>query len=458
MFQKGDLMPPGFNSPETLFSCYGPMLFIFNGFFIKLIGANIFASKIGGVISGNLSVLLLFFTLRKKLGNRISLICCGYLVIIYLYPTYLWLCTFWNRPDPYILFFISLGLLCATGGKKLTAIIVSGLALGAVVNLKIIEGFYFIPIYVLLYLRYGIREAITSLIIAVGASIFPFVLFKNLSLQNYIISLGILAKQGLVVKIFIENMAYVFSVMLLPLLFLIVLIFTVSIKNMKKVYRENKLYILALFISTITVAVFASKVGSGINSVIPVALLSAYSLSFFYEYAGDKKIFLENNSTGFILTVSLWVIISVAVYPILGKEVKLIKRFNKKSIRATDVASDINKIMKEYKGSSIEMGYGGNYSSTLLRPLLVFANNHYLIDPCSLMDRGAAGLTISKETISYLAKCKNTIFLIPKGGRPFEIYSFLDYNQLFSEEFKKAFFVNYELKEQTKYFDIWRCR
>jgi hypothetical protein len=463
MFQKGDLVYRSLNLPETTIFYYGPMLFILDGFFIKLFGANIFAAKIGGVISGNLSLLLLFFALRKKLGDRFSLICCGYLALIYIYARVFSTlsCTYWNRPDPYILFFISLGLLCAAQNKKWIAIIVSGLALGAVANLKITEAFYFIPIYALIYLRYGIRKVIMSLIIGAVALILPFVLFQNISLQNYIVSLGIaasIAKHGLELRLFNVNMSFVVSAILIPILFLITLIFTTGIENLNKVYRENKLYIGSFFISTMIVAVLGSKPGSDANHMMPVVLLSVYALSFFYEYKNDVKLFSQNVSLTLISAVSIWVIVSVIAWPTLLKEVRFIKKFNQRSIHESDVVSDISNIMKKYKNNTIEMGYGGEYGLTFCRPLLVFAKNHYLLDPFSLMDKEFVGLTISQETLSYLTKRKIEIFLIPKGGMPFDLINFLNGKPLFTDEFKKCFLDNYELEEQTKYFDVWSCK
>jgi hypothetical protein len=47
--------------------------------------------------------------------------------------------------------------------------------------------------------------------------------------------------------------------------------------------------------------------------------------------------------------------------------------------------------------------------------------------------------------------------LLPKGEKPFTTISYYDRGQLFSEEFRQAFFTHYKLFETTQHFDLWDC-
>ena len=61
--------------------------------------------------------------------------------------------------------------------------------------------------------------------------------------------------------------------------------------------------------------------------------------------------------------------------------------------------------------------------------------------------------------IQALRSCQVKIWLIPTYKQPFQISSYYDRNiQVFSKEFKKVFFEEYELRGKTRYFDLWLCK
>jgi hypothetical protein len=82
-----------------------------------------------------------------------------------------------------------------------------------------------------------------------------------------------------------------------------------------------------------------------------------------------------------------------------------------------------------------------------------------LVDSAALMDMQKSGLDIPFTTLEVLSSCRTKIWLIPKESPPFQQPSYYPpNNQLFSDEFKKKFFERYELREQTRYFDLWFCK
>jgi hypothetical protein len=105
------------------------------------------------------------------------------------------------------------------------------------------------------------------------------------------------------------------------------------------------------------------------------------------------------------------------------------------------------------------MGYGGKYALTYYRPVLVFSGNPYLIDAVFEMDAALLGMKMPPKTLEILASCQTKIWLIPKGDVPFKLNTFYDgVRETFSDELKSTFLATYELREQTRYYDLWFCK
>jgi hypothetical protein len=65
----------------------------------------------------------------------------------------------------------------------------------------------------------------------------------------------------------------------------------------------------------------------------------------------------------------------------------------------------------------------------------------------------------SQRWIPDLDRCAFRSWLLPKGESPFAVTSFYyDHGPLFSEEFRRAFFSNYELTSNGQIFDVWTCK
>lgn len=137
---------------------------------------------------------------------------------------------------------------------------------------------------------------------------------------------------------------------------------------------------------------------------------------------------------------------------------------------ATAVAGDLERVMHDYPGKHIEMGYGewnSKYELSYLRPALVFAGNPLTIDAVALADMQLSGIdNIPHGTLQYLQECRTQIWLIPKDEPPFamvNVYSLIDprvfpKHLLFSDEFRRIFFQQYRKQNSSKYFDIWECK
>ncbi|MCG6551290.1 MAG: hypothetical protein L7F77_03105, partial [Candidatus Magnetominusculus sp. LBB02] len=153
IFTKGRPVYPALESPDRYSFVYGPVLFIINGYIMKAFGASILTSKLGGVMAALLAVALSFLSFRKFSGVKTSFIAAALLILIFMdFPVV----TFWQRSDPFIIFFVVLALYASSGGSRARAVIVTGICTGICADLKLHSVLYFLPVAALLYTRFGL--------------------------------------------------------------------------------------------------------------------------------------------------------------------------------------------------------------------------------------------------------------------------------------------------------------
>ncbi len=440
---------------------HGPMLYISNGLFLQLLGPSIFSSKIGGIIAGALSLLFMFMLFRKDLGNRTGIILLGYLTWIYLNFANT---TFWNRSDSYILFLVALSLLVLEGKKRIPTAVGLGLILGIVINFKIHTFLYLVPIYFIFYSRHGLKAAILALIPAIAVAVFPFLVFKNINIIDYIGCLVVVSKHPLSYFMLAENLKMVFFYIFLPLSSGI-LIFGERKKTIQLLKNNQKLIIL-LSLTTLILIYASAKEGGGIHHMIPLALIYVGLFSHVITKTladGKAKDTREDKPkiAGAMCVVYaslLWA--SFFASPIYYAKVMTFSSFKKDDQLAAKIYNDIRKIIDKYPQETMEMGYGGQYAYTYFRPMLTFyANARHPLDAAALMHWQRTGYPFPTKAMEFLRDCRVKVFLIPKGGPPFQINNFFNpQEELFSEEFKKTFYQKYTLKESSQFYDIWACK
>jgi hypothetical protein len=459
LFQTGKPIYHGLDSAERYTIPYGPMLYVINGFFLNLLKPSIFSAKIGGILAGGLSLLLIFLGLKKVVGSKIAVFCSAYIslsfVSIYVYFA---AATFWNRSDSFLLMFVALGLLAVVRTNSLWAIILSALSLGISVNLKIHAFLYFLPIYVLLFFQYGICSTLVSLLGSIILTIAPFICLPQVSINNYILWLSEFREQGISFNLLRGNI--IWSLYLVaPIIFLIIYFHYINKREFFNFIKQHKIFIYSILISLIAVDVIGSKEGAGMNHIIPFDPVFSYWFALaLVQTINVKKerVFRSVNKYLFCAYISL-VLALVTVTLLRGvlNETRLIALSTKYNSEPID---EIHQIVKSHPGITIGMGYGGNYDLTYYRPILVYDGNPYLIDAVSVMDAEFLGKNIPPKTLEALSSCQTKLWLIPKGDVPFKLYNYFNHRQVFSDELKSTFLTNYELKEQTKYYNLWFCK
>jgi hypothetical protein len=458
LFEEGNPIYHDLGAAERYTIPYGPMLYVINDFFLKLIKPSIFSAKIGGILAALLSLSLIFVTLKKYIGSQIATFCLAYLSLNWIsINAYFVAAFFWNRSDSFLLMFVALGLLAVLRTNSLLAIIVSSLALGISVNLKIHAILYFLPIYVLLYYRYGIYSALVSLLSSLALAIVPFVTLPQVSLNNYLLWLNEFSVQGISLNILRGNIIWSLYI-LAPLILLLFYFKYINQTDFYAFIHQQKPFVYSLIISLSTVIIIGSKQGAGMNHLIP--FYPAFSYFFVLTLhstitAKREKTLRTSNKYYYCASISL-VLALVTITALRGalNESRLITLSTKYN---SEPINEIHKIIKSNPGITIGMGYGKPYDLTFYRPLLVFSGNPYLIDAVSLMDAEFLGKDVPELTLKSLSSCETKLWLIPTGSLPFQLNNYFNNRPVFSKKFQSKFLEHYQLRAQTKYYDLWLC-
>ena len=459
LFQTGKPIYHELQSAERYTIPYGPALYIINGFFLNLLKPSIFSAKIGGLLAGGLSLLLIFYILKNLIGSKIATLCSAYIslnfIAIYVYFA---AATFWNRSDSFLLMFVALALLAVVRTNSLIAILLSALSLGISINLKIHGILYFLPIYILLYFRHGIYSTLVSILGSLILAIAPFICLQQVSLKNYILWLGEFGKQGISFTLLKGNV--VWSIYLFAPVVLIAIYFATNYKNdFIDFVKEHRILLLSVLISLVAVAVIGSKAGAGMNHLIPFLPLSYYVFALILKQIltlNQDRVFRKTNKYYYCAYIS-FVLALLTVTALRGvlNEIHLLHLANKYN---NEPIQEIQEIIKFHPGITIGMGYGGDYDLTYYRPLLVYRGNPYLIDAVSVMDAEYLGKKLPNETLKAIDSCQIKLWLIPKGGSPFQLYNYFNHRQVFNKEFTNIFLANYERREESNYYDLWFCK
>jgi hypothetical protein len=357
---------------------------------------------------------------------------------------------------------VALALFGVLSSSGWTALMLLSLATGLCFGIKITGVLYFLPIFALLYRRFGMR---TAALAAFGAGVvgcLPFA-FPQISLRNYVLWFHEASRHPLRAVEFLSNLRTAVTISLPALLFLW-WFYERDPKKCSNYLREQKPFLLGLASALGLVTILASKMGAGNHHLLPLYPVIGFLCSDIYS---------QIEATGAVRIVSyasiaravcwLWLASSIATrIPVefLTTEGRLAKRWS----QAAAVTEDVTNIMQAHPGERIEMGYSESYPLTFYRPTLVFAGNPLTLDAPALDDMQLSGLAIPQGTIDYIRSCQTQIWLIPKDDAPFvmpNIYAdarVFPARNLFEDRFRQAFLQAYQKVGSSEYYDLWACR
>lgn len=437
IYLKGAPLYPAVDSPERYAHIYGPMAFIAHAWALAALGPSIGVSKWLGVCAGLASLVLIFAALRRACPVPRALVLTGVAAIMLLTFRHH---AFWTRPDSLQLFCAALAVFSATGRGTLGSIIVAGLASGVLWNLRITGALYSLPVFVLIAKRFGTRALVITMTIGLVVAVAPF-LASNVSFVNYTTWLRLSAQTGLVVPLLRQNVEWA--------VYLCVPIALVQMLTARNPISDRHVAS-ALLAGMFLVAVAASKPGAGPYHLIPF-------LPAIIFVAGNRLGHLQLSPSRSLSAEATVAWGAVLVVLAASQSAQLVTTMTPR--RAMDDAEDVRAFLASHDGN-VEMGYGRTEAKSLIRPLLTFRSNSYLIDQPAVREYQLQGLELPSSTIEAVRRCQAASWLIPKGEAPFSgvnDYPSVGMAPLYSQQLREAFAASYRLTETTKYYDVWTC-
>lgn len=444
------------DSPMRYALLYGPLTYMMIGCLFKLFGPSLFAIKGLTFVSSAISLVGLWCLQRPYYSKRIAVISLAFfgafITNVILFPHF-------------ILLFVVCALLCYERLQGIIRGIAIGLLAGLAISVKIHGGFYFLPIFISLLFSRQWVPLIFSGITTIAAALTPFLL-KGISLSNYCFWLSSAAKHGLSWSMFIEMSEWLaFGI------FLIVAFRFLSgaslRSDMGRLLRQP--FTWGLCASVVITLIFASKPGSGYHHLIPlfpsIWLLFAKWGTPLPSLPSHTESTTQINTPprDFILLIMCFVWL-LSILSISYQSISIAR------IPIAGLTADLNHIILANPHTTIALGDSEptphSWSSPKTARLGVnlkyipeFQGNPILYETGALMDMQKADIPIPKSTIALLASGYVQLWLFPKGLEPFRMVNWYTENQqVFSPEFRNAFYKNFQKQGSSQYYDLWYFR
>jgi hypothetical protein len=455
LWGQGNAMYHGPASAERYSVLYGPGMFLSEWLALRAFGATVAVAKITGACLSVAAVAFVFWTLKRLASPLLAFVGTSYCLMVFLRRPF-WNTTFGVRAEPQLLFWVSAGLFSAVAVNPVIAALGCGVAAGILVNIKIHAGLYALPAFGLLYQRHGVRPVMGAAVLASIVAACPFIVFKEISLANYLAWLKLASRHGLSMvefKLVVAELLFI----LLPIVAAFGYLALRDGQRFLIFLRSNWPLFLSLALGIVLVLVPASKAGAGAHHLmafIPtLALVMCIALA---QPTTDGEMhgwkLRAVRSAGAVFAV-------VALATTLPRQWDQMHEERFRDVRSRAILGEIAAIEKRFPGEGVAMGYGGDgtYFDTNVRADLVLAGNPYLIDAFALMEMNAGGLPIPDATRQAIRNGTIDLWLIPAGDEPFSLHTLYPSRAaLFDPAFRLDFLSHYSIAHRTVHLDVWR--
>jgi hypothetical protein len=423
-------------------SNYGPYTFMLQ-LPVLLWSPSIAASKLVGVCFGFASLLLLFFAVRGKGGTTSqALAVCALAICLLSFELHRW---FWNRPDSVLIATVSLSALLFDRIPPMACLVVIGLLAGAALNLKLFGAVYLLPFAIGCAVQTHSWPRLAGAVVLGGAlflmaALIPFIAEVS-SVKAYFTNILLMPNQGLDVGEIAESLFYGLTILLMPLL----------AWRTSGAAGADRATAFVLVACTILIAIVSGKPGGGPTYMMPFVPTALYlTVRISRQVTNLDRLEISESLqlatfAVFICAAPLW---AYSWYQIA----KQVPHYEEERAKEMELRA-IFKANPQY-----EMGSNSGphpQEDEFYRVEKAFLGQTTRFDYVNLSDQRQAGLPASVVYPLFEA-CRIPGWVFTRhgdrfGGRVYEV-------PILDAEGLERFYSNYELSEQTRFFEIWRCR
>jgi len=459
MFWRGDPVYHDLQTQQRYSAVYGPYAFILEGYCQGLIGPSVFSSKLLACAAGAGAICLFYLILFRRTSARVALLFTSLLAALCLR---LGPFAFWARSDPLLLLCATVGLLAATR-KSIASIFILGVSVGIAINLKVHSVVYFLPVAVVAaQSAFGRRELVRIGLIAAAVALLPFVIFPQISLQNYCALLRLAS--GRTSGLLEYRLTWEWFITLcIPIVGPLMFFWLTSSGSTERTDSKSKLYLAAILGGFAVTLIFASKHGAGPHHLLPfIPSILLFAAEQTYKGRGFRWQSNILSAVGYALCFS-WLTSCTLVALRSAWSVSADSIRHEAEARAS--IHDLQEIVDQHPSLTLLGGapLGGQpvYSSYHLQ--LVFNGMPPGINPPMQMD-----YQLAKVAESDLAKLEKELeekyhrpiaWIVPKGAQPISMKTAYQPDRpLLSEKFHQDFAARFEKAESSRYFDLYRAK
>jgi hypothetical protein len=443
-FMEGQALYKGIHEWPKI-GVYGPLIYIIHSTVFKIVGGSIASSKLASSVAIAGSVLIFYLYASKRFGalkTYSGLLM--FVAILMIYAPY----SFWNRPDPFTVFFVTLAVfakdLPVERWGRWAPHVVVGVSMGLAVNLKVHSFIYFFPIFVDLCGWKGIRKMIIIGLISAVVFLIPF-MHPDISIVKYLgRTFGGLGDRGV-------DAGMLKSVLRFSLYFIspVLLLVGLMVRGRNFLDVKDVIYFVALVITVALLIVPSSIPGTGSYHLLPLLAISIDAMLRFSRKFDDAP---RRQAVALVLLPIIFLAISIPVQRRLMRQIDRIAQEN--------TAKEIHDAAEKFRGRIIEIGYGESfkkYRFSYFKPILVFAGNPVTVNAQEIMEYGSLGFDYAPKFIAELEACKTPNWLIPKGEQPFKLQSYYSTSGLFGRA-ADVFLERYEKTDELNAYTLWSCK
>jgi Dolichyl-phosphate-mannose-protein mannosyltransferase len=444
LFQIGKPIYHAADAAERYSHIYGPFAFMIPGSSLSWLGTGLQQAKLPGTAAGLLTIAIVYRLARSSATRRSALVLAAVVAIVALAFRNR---SFWIRPDSYLMFLSAVTLLGATARRPLAGSLVVGIAVGVMADLKLTGPLYALPALGIVIATSGWRWMPIVAVSALAIAIWPFFVFDNVSWQNFWHWFEVSARNGLRFRTLRANIEWALFVVVpvIPLL-------AAPLGDRLRRIRAGGLC--GLVLAMIAVIIAASKPGAGPDHVLPFLPAVFYFVSLYIErlpaHAREHPT-ARVAAPAFVLTALVAAASEQVFFLATSAEVNGMR-----------LSSELASFVDAHPNRTVAMGFtrGGEHLGHA-RPVLVFRTGAYPLDSAAIQEYQMSGLDLPEATIRALENCETEFWLFPKDRVPFSgrnVYPVMERRPLVPDTFRQTFGERYERVEDTRHFQVWRCR